>query len=104
YLVLLDSIGRIVGGICFRQTDDSSVLIDGSVVISSLANRGLGTAMLEDFCTRMVSKGYESVKTHFFIKNFYLNRGFSIDKRHGTLVRFLSYAPQTTIKGHYCII
>ena len=104
YFVLTDSIDRIVGGICYRKTDSSSVLIDGSVVITALSNRGLGSAMLEDFCTRMASVNYESVKAHFFLKNFYLKRGFTLDRRHGTLVRFLNVQSSPIIKGSYCII
>jgi long-subunit acyl-CoA synthetase (AMP-forming) len=103
FFVLTDSLDRIVGGICYRKIDATSVLIDGSIVITSLINRGLGTAMLEDFCSRMSSYGFESVKAHFFLKNFYLKRGFTIDKRHGTLVRFLN-SPTSLIKGNYCIV
>ena len=104
YFVLTDSIDRIVGGMCYRKTDSASVLIDGSVVISSLSNRGLGTAMLEDFCARMASQNYESVKAHFFLKNFYIKRGFTVDRRHGTLVRFLNLKVNSNIKGNYCLI
>ncbi|MBX3043716.1 MAG: GNAT family N-acetyltransferase [Candidatus Kapabacteria bacterium] len=104
YIVLFDSIDRIVGGICYRKTDKNSVLIDGSVVISALSNRGLGSAMLEDFCGRMASHGFDSVKAHFFLKNFYLKRGFVVDRRHGTLVRFLDSNNSNLIKGSYCII
>lgn len=104
YFVLTDSIDRIVGGMCYRKTDAGSVLIDGSVVISALSNRGLGSKMLEDFCARMASLNYQSVKAHFFLKNFFLKRGFIIDSRHGTLVRFLGAQAIPTIKGSYCII
>ncbi len=104
YFVLTDSIDRIVGGICYRKVDSNSVLIDGSIVISALSNRGLGSAMLEDFCSRMASQGIDSVKAHFFLKNFFLKRGFTIDKRHGTLVRFLNTPVAQFIKGSYCII
>ncbi len=104
YYVLTDSIDRIIGGLCYRKVDSSSVLIDGGIIISSMSNRGLGTAMLEDFCSRMASQGIESVKAHFFLKNFYMKRGFNFDKRHGTLVRFLNVPLNNSIKGNYCII
>ena len=90
YYVLTDSIDRIIGGMCHRRVDSSSVLIDGGVIISAMTNRGLGSAMIEDFCSRMASQGIESIKAHFFLKNFYLKRGFKFDKSHGTLVRFLN--------------
>jgi GNAT superfamily N-acetyltransferase/translation initiation factor 2 beta subunit (eIF-2beta)/eIF-5 len=104
YYVLTDSIDRIIGGLCYRKVDSSSVLIDGGIVISSMSNRGLGSAMLEDFCARMASQGYEYAKAHFFLKNFYMKRGFKFDKRHGTLVRFLNSPQSSLIEGNYCII
>lgn len=104
HYILTDNIERIIGGLCYRKVDASSVLIDGGIIISAMSNRGLGTAMLEDFCSRMASQGIESVKAHFFLKNFYLKRGFKFDKSHGTLVRFLNTAVPSEIKGNYCMI
>ncbi|GAB1371499.1 hypothetical protein MASR1M45_15610 [Candidatus Kapaibacterium sp.] len=104
FYILTDSINRIVGGLCYRKTDNNSVIIDGGIIIKSLTNRGLGTAMLEDFCSRMGALGYESVQGHFFLKNFYIKRGFTYDKRYGTLVRFLNNQKSINIKGNYCII
>ncbi len=104
HYILTDSIDRIIGGLCYRKLDQSSVLIDGGIIISSMKNRGLGTAMLEDFCSRMASKGYEYVKAHFYLKNFYLKRGFEFDQRYGLLVRYLNINQTKLIEGNYCVI
>jgi hypothetical protein len=45
--------------------------------------------VLEDFATRMTSRGYGLIKTHFFLRRFYQQHGFRLDNRWGGLVRFL---------------
>ena len=90
YYVALDSQERIIGGISYKFTDDRTVQLNGIVVTYPLTERGIGSAMVTDFCTRMASQGAEVVKTHFFLQSFYLSLGFQVDKRWGALVKFLS--------------
>ncbi len=104
YIVLADSQDRIVGGICFRREEDNAVLIDGVVIFSSLSGRGIGTAMIDDFCDRMAAFGVEAVKTHFFMQNFYLRLGFKVNDKWGALVRFLNKDKKSEVQGNYCVI
>ena len=68
--------------------------VDGLTIALPLKNKGLGTAILEDFCIRMTNMNKKVVKTHFFMREFYLKRSFAVDKRWGGLVRFLGdYEP-----------
>ena len=89
FLVLLDRDEQIVGGLCYRFEPDGVVHLDGTTIQPFLANRGLGTKMLEDFCSRMENAGIHVVKTHFYLRGFYARGGFEVDERWGALVRFL---------------
>jgi len=90
YLVVVDASDQIVGGLCYRYEGDNVVNLDGSVISGPLTGRGLGSALLEDFCNRLTNQGIRVVKTHFFLRRFYTQRGFQVDKRWGALVRFLN--------------
>ena len=90
FLVLVDKLDRLVGGICYRVESEQVVLLDGIVIARQLQNSGLGSALLEDFCMRMSNSGFEVVRTHFYRRNFYFNRSFVTDHRWGGLVRFLA--------------
>lgn len=89
----IDGMGRVIGGISYTLLENNVAHIDGIVVSSSLKRRGIGGAMLEDFCGRMRTRGVSVIKTHFFIRRFYQRHGFQVDKRWGALVRFLSDPP-----------
>ncbi len=90
FFVAVDSLERIIGGISYKILDDEvSAHLDGVVVENTLSSRGIGSALLEDFCARMHNQGIKIVKTFYFIPEFYLKRNFKLDKRWGGLVRFL---------------
>ena len=89
FLVLIDDDEQIVGGLCYRLDADEVVHLDGTSIGPSLSGRGLGTALLEDFCVRMTNAGMRVIKTHFYMRAFFARRGFEVDERWGALVRFL---------------
>ena len=93
FLVLVDDLDRLVGGVCFELENDNVVYLDGIVITRQLQSNDLGSALLEDFCMRMSNYGFEVVRTHFYRRNFYLKRSFQTDQRWGGLVRFLVTAP-----------
>ena len=86
---MVDNLDRMVGGLCFKPETDKVVLLDGIVITTELQGGGLGSALLEDFCMRMLYFGFEVVRTHFYRRTFYLKRSFQTDKHWGGLVRFL---------------
>jgi len=90
FLVLVDDIDRLVGGICYQVESARVVYLDGIVVAEQLQGNGLGSVLLEDFCMRMSNHGFETVRTHFYRRKFYLKRSFQTDERWGGLVRFLA--------------
>ncbi len=93
FIVIVDSNHQIVGGLCYRDDGEGVVSLDGSVVAGPFMGRGVGSALLEDFCSRMANQGIRVVKTHFFLRRFYAKRGFTVDSKWGALVRFLE-APE----------
>jgi len=89
FLVIVDSLDRLVGGVCYEIESEKVVYLDGIVIARQLQSSGLGSALLEDFCMRMSNFGFEVVRTHFYRRHFYLKRSFQTDKRWPGLVRFL---------------
>jgi long-chain acyl-CoA synthetase len=88
-LVLADSEERIVGGLSFRWEEGGVVAVEAVVVAGSLVNRGLGGALLEDFCVRVAAQNARLVRTNFFLGGFFAKHGFNVDQRWGGVVRFL---------------
>jgi GNAT superfamily N-acetyltransferase len=97
YLVVTDAAGRVVGGLCYKLESADLAHLDGAVVNSAVGGRGIATALLEDFATRMASRGIQVLRTGFFMRRFCERRGYRIDRRWGGLVRFL--APAATMSA-----
>ncbi len=89
HFVVTDNNERVIGGLCYKILEDNVVLLDGSAITTSLQGKGIGSAMVEDFFTRMASKGIKVVKAHFLLGNYYLKHNFKVDKKWGALVRYL---------------
>jgi GNAT superfamily N-acetyltransferase len=90
FLVVVDALDRLVGGLFFVLESDKAVHLDGIVITRQLQSKGIGSALLEDFCMRMSNYGFEAVRTNFYRRNFYLKRSFQTDQKWGGLVRFLA--------------
>ncbi|MEN8122509.1 MAG: GNAT family N-acetyltransferase [Bacteroidota bacterium] len=89
HFIVTDDNERVIGGLCYKLLEDNVVLLDGSAITTSLQGKGIGSAMVEDFFTRMASKGIKVVKAHFLLGNYYLKHNFKVDKKWGALVRYL---------------
>ncbi|MCX6561053.1 MAG: AMP-binding protein [Candidatus Aminicenantes bacterium] len=89
HYILRDSRERVMGGLCYRLMSANAAFIDGIVIASALKGRGLGGAMIEEFCQRMSAAGIHVILTHFYLPGFFLHQGFREDKRWGSLVREL---------------
>ena len=90
FLIAIGGEEQIIGGVCYQVPENEIVNLDGIVVTGSLLDRGITSALLEDFCARMTEQGHEAIRTHFFLRTFYQRHGFRIDNRWGGLVRFLT--------------
>lgn len=89
HFVICDKNDRIVGGLCYKILEDKTVVLDGSVISSPIQGRGIGSAMVQDFFTRMASIGIKIIKAHFLLGNYYLKNRFQIDKKWGAFVKYL---------------
>lgn len=89
FYVATDAQDKVVGGVCYQIQDKDSVFIDRTAVVPKLKDRGIGSAMLEDFCQRSSNNGFKYAKTYYFMQDFYLKRNFRLDKAWGALIRFL---------------
>ena len=92
FFIVVDSYDRLVGGVCYDVQSEDVIHLDGIVIARQAQNKGLGSALLEDFCMRMANQGFKIVKTYFYGRDFYLKRAFQVDKRWDGLVRFLGSA------------
>jgi GNAT superfamily N-acetyltransferase len=97
FLVALDEDERVVAALIYRPNRPGVVYMDGFVVRAPLSNRGIGTALLDDFCTRCEGRGIGVVRTNFAMRRFCERRGFHVDRRWGGLVRFLREPEETTV-------
>ena len=98
HLIVTDANERIVGGLCYQFRSNEVVQLEGTVVAAALKERGIGTALIEDFCNRMESQSIHVIIAHFFLRHFYLKLGFKVDKRWGALVKFLT--PENVLPDH----
>ncbi len=89
HFVVTDANEQVIAGLCYKILDDRIVLIDGMAVTSPLHNRGLGSAMMSDFFSRMKATGVRLIKAHFLFGNYYMKHNFVIDKKWGALVKEL---------------
>jgi long-subunit acyl-CoA synthetase (AMP-forming)/predicted GNAT family acetyltransferase len=90
HFVVLDARDQVIGGLCYIPLEHDVILLDGAAVTTPLKGRGIGTAMIEDFCARMAEKGTKVIKAHFLHGSFYLKLKFKVDQKWGALVRFLN--------------
>ncbi|MBW2734758.1 MAG: GNAT family N-acetyltransferase [Deltaproteobacteria bacterium] len=90
YYLVFDGRKQIVGGISYQLREPQMAYIQAMVVARPVQRRGLGGALLDDFCTRMKERGVEVVKAHLLLNQLAGRRGFGRDPRWGGWVRFLS--------------
>lgn len=89
YFVVINSYDKIIGGICYKMLDDHGVFLDGSIISPTFNRRGIGSNMIESFMSQMATIGKKYIKTHFYLRDFYLKMGFKVDHRWGGLVKEL---------------
>ena len=89
YFVVTDKYERVIGGISYRTLENSIVRLDGTAVTSPLQGKGIGSAMINDFFTRMAAKDVTIIKAHYLLGNYFLKHNFRVDKKWGALVKHL---------------
>lgn len=89
YFVVIDNYERVIGGISYRILENNIVRLDGTAVTSPLQGKGIGSAMINDFFTRMAAKNVSIIKAHYLLGNYFLKHNFKVDKNWGALVKHL---------------
>ncbi len=89
YFVVTDKYERVIGGISYRTLENNIVRLDGTAVTSPLQGKGIGSAMINDFFTRMAAKDVAIIKAHYLLGNYFLKHNFKVDKKWGALVKHL---------------
>lgn len=91
FLILTDeeSEETVYGGVCYRITEHNSAFLEGLVVAEPYRGKRLGSALLDDLCSRLISQGITTITTHFYMTSFFRKNNFNTDSRWGGLVRFL---------------
>lgn len=89
YFVVTDKYERVIGGISYRVLENNIVRLDGTAVTSPLQGKGIGSAMINDFFTRMAAKNVAIIKAHYLLGNYFLKHNFKVDKQWGALVKHL---------------
>ncbi len=90
HFVVLDQADRVIGGLCYRIIDEDTVHLDGIIISAQLKGRGIGSMMIDDFVNRMSTYNFKIIKAHFYLKDFYQKRGFTVDNKWGSLVKYLN--------------
>ncbi len=89
YFVVTDKYERVIAGISYRVLENNIVRLDGTAVTSPLQGKGIGSAMTNDFFTRMAAKDVSIIKAHYLLGNYFLKHNFKVDKKWGALVKHL---------------
>ncbi len=92
HVVIVDEGEQVLGGIVYISQEKEVVYLVGLVVAASLKGRGIGSALLEDFCVRLTARRVRMLKTDFLLRPFLTPNGFHVDSRCGGLVRHLPVA------------
>lgn len=89
YFVVLDAGDRVIGGIRYNEEEDGVVQLESFIVDIQYKNRGIGSALLNDFCQRMENSGAKLIKTHYYIENYFKKFNFKENNDWGALVKIL---------------
>ncbi len=89
FLLALDGDERVVAALRYRLPEPTAASLEQLTVSGPWKGRGIGSALLEDFCARLAATGVSAVRTRFVFRRFFSAREFRPDARWGGLVRFL---------------
>ena len=87
--VALDSRGVIVGGLIYRFPAPHRAWIHSLIVASSLRDRHLGRAIVEDFLSRLSGQDVRVVTVDFVLPEFWTELGFKPNAEYGGLTKIL---------------
>ncbi len=89
FLVAISERGYIIGGLFYKQIDNSMVYMDKIVVSENFRRKGISDILMKEFFNRLKNEKYEYVTTGFFRPEYFYKFGFSVEKKYSGLVKKL---------------
>jgi GNAT superfamily N-acetyltransferase len=89
FLVILDEVEHVLGGLYYRPTGRASVHMEKIVVGPRQRGKGVGEKLMESFLQRVRDAGQTSVTTGFFRPHYFYRFGFRLEKGFAGLVKDL---------------
>ncbi len=89
FLVAISERGYIIGGLFYKQIDNSMVYMDKIVVSENYRKQGISDILMKEFFNRLKNEKYEYVATGFFRPEYFYKFGFSVEKKYSGLVKKL---------------
>jgi hypothetical protein len=99
YLVVLDPVERVIGGLYYRLTADGIVQMEKVVVQQQHRRKGVSDGLMHDFFRRLRSRGAAGVVTGFFRPEYMQRFGFKVEPQYGGMFRSLE-SPVTRSNSH----
>jgi len=88
YLVAIDDLGRMLGGLVYEtRPDDLTAHLEKIVVARRCQGKGIGRTLLDELFSRLKSAGYTAITTGFYRPGYFHARGFRAERHHAGLVR-----------------
>ncbi len=99
FLVILDEVEHVLGGLYYRPTGRASVHMEKIVVGPRQRGKGVGEKLMESFLQRVRDAGQTSVTTGFFRPHYFYRFGFRLEKGFAGLVKDLDEGSPVEGKG-----
>ncbi|MBD3334060.1 MAG: GNAT family N-acetyltransferase, partial [Candidatus Eisenbacteria bacterium] len=92
YLLLVNEQQNVLGGLYYREFSPQALHMEKIVVTRQRRGRGLGAALMDEFCRQAGDRGYRAVTTGFFRHQYFARLGFETATEFPGLVRHLDAA------------
>jgi len=90
FLIALDPVDRVIGGLYFRPSGDRRVHLEKIVVHRQHRRKGVSDGLMQDFMRRLRSRGVVAVDTGYFRPEYMQRFGFRMEPHTGGMFRELS--------------
>lgn len=89
FLVAIDPLDRVIGGLYYRELGDQRVHMEKIVVQRQHRRKGVSDGLMQDFLRRLTSRGMTGVLTGFFRPEYMQRFGFKLEPRFEGMYREL---------------
>jgi N-acetylglutamate synthase-like GNAT family acetyltransferase len=90
FLFVINNNDQLIGGVFWKKSEQKLAYLERIVIHQDYRNRRLSSHLLDELFSRLRDKHYEYVNVGFFQARLFYNKGFSINRRFGGLVKPLN--------------